>query len=305
MKDHFRWDKTPDSDAIRLRQEELWVYKALLEVISSTNSDEVPKKDDKGNIVKDEKGNPVMERVAIKDHSQASVKRIEWIQIGADAIGAWAAADQSVFKAPDAAAAASAAAAANPRAAPAPATRDAAAASAADSKEQLMKDRYVDEKGAPLEGDAKGPYSEFKMMPVSMKLHIDQRKISKLLVECVNSPMPIEVRRVRIRPGAGEMLEPGAAAAAAPAVGARDNYRRVESRAPTRMPGPAAGGEEGEGGSYDLPVEIQGIIYIYNPPDVNTLGTGTAAEKTAEPAPGAAPGADAGAAKPAEAAPAK
>ena len=29
----------------------------------------------------------------------ANVKRIEWIQIGADAIGSWSAADQSVFKA--------------------------------------------------------------------------------------------------------------------------------------------------------------------------------------------------------------
>jgi len=47
-------------------------------------------------------------------------------------------------------------------------------------------------------------------------------------------------------------------------------------------------------GPYDVPVEIQGIIYIYNPPDVNALGTGTAAEA----APGAAPAADAAATPP-------
>ena len=51
------------------------------------------------------------------------------------------------------------------------------------AKMQLLKDRYVDDKGAPLDAEAKQPYSEFKMMPISMKLHMDQRKISKLLVD--------------------------------------------------------------------------------------------------------------------------
>ena len=285
LKDHYRWDKTPDSDVIRLRQEDLWVYRTLLEAIRETNTEGAAKE-------------PVI---------VPNVKRIEWIEIGPDAIAAWTAADQTVFKAAAVdAAAAAAAAAANPRAAPtATPGRDTAAAPAGDSKEQLLKDRYVDDKGAPLEADAKGPYSEFKMMPISLKLHVDQRKISKLLVACVNSPMPIEVRRVRIRPGSGEMFDPGTAAAAAGAAApARDNYRRVETRGAGRMPGgPAAAGEESETGSYDIPVEIQGIIYIYNPPDVNVLGTGTAAEKPPENAAGAAPAADA--AKPADAPPAK
>ena len=174
----------------------------------------------------------------------------------------------------------------------------------------------MDDKGAGLDADAKQPYSEFKMMPISMKLHMDQRKISKLLVACVNSPMPIEVRRVRIRPGAGE------------------SYSKPEQRQRQARPAPVevivagpwmfadparsavagSGGEEGGAGSYEIPVEIQGIIYIYNPPDLNTLGTGTAAEKPAETPAGAAPAAEAGApgatqeavpAKPAETAPAK
>ncbi len=166
---------------------------------------------------------------------------------------------------------------------------------APDSKEQLLKDRYVDDKGAPLDADAKSLYSEFKMMPISLKLHMDQRKISKLLAACVNSPMPIEVRRVRIRPGAGEILEPGGAAASAASPG-MSAFRRMESHGPSRTPGAAAGGEESETGSYDIPLEIQGIIYIYNPPDLNTLGTGTAMEKPGEAAAGATAGADAGAA---------
>ena len=39
---------------------------------------------------------------------------------------------------------------------------------------------------------------------------------------------------------------------------------------------------ESELGPFDIPVEIHGIIYIYNPPDLATLGTGTATEKPAE-----------------------
>jgi hypothetical protein len=287
LEERFNWTARPDSDVIRIRQEDLWVYKTLLQVISETNKDVDSK-------------TPV-----------ANVKRIEWIQIGADAIGSWMAADQSVFKAtPDAAA--QAAAPAGGRSAPAAAPRDAAAQ---DSKEQLLKDRYVDDKGVGLDAEAKQPYSEFKMMPISMKLYIDQRKISKLLVECAKSPMPIEVRRVDIRRVASELLEAGTGAAASPTGPTRDyNRRTVDARGPARPNAAGVGGEDSAAASYDIPVEIQGIIYIYNPPDLNTLGTGTAAEKPAETLPGAAPAADAGApgatpaavpTKPAETAPAK
>jgi hypothetical protein len=282
--DRFNWKTVPDSDVIRLRQEDLWVYKTLLQVIRDTNNEGDPQR-------------PVI---------VPNVKRIEWIQIGADAIGSWSAAEQTIFKATTEAAAQST----NPRdARSAPASREAAAAQ--DSKEQLLKYRYVDDKGVPLDAEAKQPYSEFKMMPISMKLYIDQRKISKLLVECVNSPMPIEVRRVSIRRVASELLESGTTAAASPAGPSREyNRRSVDVHGSSRPTGAGGGGEEGVAGSYEIPVEIQGIIYIYNPPDLNTLGTGTAAEKPAEIPPAAdagVPGATPAAvpAKPGETAPAK
>jgi hypothetical protein len=262
LEDRFNWKTRPDSDVIRIKQEDLWVYKTLLQVIRDTNNE----------------GDP--------EHPLANVKRIEWIQIGADAISSWSAADQSVFKAGEAAPG-------NPRdARSAPAGRDAGAA-AAESKEALLKDRYVDDKGVGLDAEAKQPYSEFKMMPISMKLHMDQRKISKLLVACVTSPMPIEVRRVRIRPGAGgELLDAGATgAAASTGGGGRDYNRRTVDRGPARAAAAGGGGEEGAAGSYEIPVEIQGIIYIYNEPDKNTLGTGTVGEIPAATAPGAEPGA--------------
>ena len=260
LEKRFDWETRPDSDIIRLRQEDLWVYETLLRVIRETN---------KGAI----------------EHSQANVKRIEWIHIGPDAISDWSAADQSVFKAAEAAPVAPGQAHAPQDARVAPAARDTAATQ--DGKAQLLKDRYVDDKGAPLDADAKQPL-EFEMMPISMKLHMDQRKISKLLVECANSPMPIEVRRVRIRPGKGtdEILGSGTSGTANPAGPSRDNSRRtVDAYKSSRTTGAGEGTDEGETGRYDIPVEIQGIIYIYNQPDQNTLGTGTAAEKSAETAP--------------------
>lgn len=292
LENNFDWKTRPDSDLIRLRQEDLWVYNTLLRVISETNSEMVIQKDKNGNNVKDKKGNNVTEVVYIKEHAQASIKRIEWIEIGADAIKAWSEADQSVFRAKIQEAAPAGRGEALPDARTAAAGRDTAGQ---NPKELLLKDRYVDDKGTPLDAEAKHPYAEFKMMPISMKLDMDQRKISKLLVECANSPMPIEVRRVRIRPGEGGILDAGAMDTPGPTkTGRGETLRRsVGARAPVRAAAGGRGSEESELGPYDISVEVQGIIYIYNPPDLSTLGTGTAAEKPLEGAPAAEGGAGA------------
>ncbi len=73
LKDRFDWTKTPDSLQIRLAQEDLWVYETLLKVIRETNE-------------------------GATDQSQANVKHIESIDIGADAVKTWSDADQSVFR---------------------------------------------------------------------------------------------------------------------------------------------------------------------------------------------------------------
>ena len=179
-----------------------------------------------------------------------------------------------------------------------------------NEKDVLMRDRYVKDDGKPLAAEDKPPYSEFKMMPIRMRLTIDQRKLAKLLTECANSAMPIEVRRVRLHPGMGETVDLGAmggeqiatamgggamgggsvrwrlpagawAGCAEPMAGIRG-----EPMGGIRRPGPP--GMEGgprtpavplpganvasELGVMDVPVEIQGIIYIYNPPDEANLG---------------------------------
>lgn len=64
----------------------------------------------------------------------------------------------------------------------------------------LLKHRYVDDKGKPLEADdpaapTPGPFAEFKQLFVRIKLRIDERRLPRLLANCANSPLPIEVWR--------------------------------------------------------------------------------------------------------------
>jgi hypothetical protein len=127
--------------------------------------------------------------------------------------------------------------------------------------------RYVDDDGALLAPGEESPYAEFKMMPVCMTFVMDQTRIPELLVLCANSELPVEVRSVRLRPDEGDQFEPAAGSAEG------EGGMGAASHGPGMQitPSPPAV-------SLDVPVEIHGIIYIYNPPDREKLGTGTGAE---------------------------
>jgi hypothetical protein len=139
--------------------------------------------------------------------------------------------------------------------------------------------RYVNDKGLPFsETDVAPP--EFKRMPVVMWLVMDQRDVLRLLVECANSPLPVEVRHLHIH---------------------------------TRKAAPVAGAQKGtkekELNSYDMLVEVAGLIYIFNPPDPTKLGevlaAATPGAPAAEPTPAnPGPGAPAAPANPAAGEPA-
>lgn len=275
----FTWTEVPSTLEVVLAQEDLWVYEALLRVIQSANK-------------------------GATTQSNAAVKKIEALEIGKDAQAAWSA-KRSFGGMPSTMA-----------------TGTATSTSGSDDQ-WLFDARYVDEMGQPVPVEAqypyaKHPYAEFKMMPIHMTLLMDQRRLPKFLVDCANSNMPIEVRRVRIlknptltldisgqatkagtskpgsgpMPGAGPMMPPGAM-----------------RRGPTTsqgMPGANMASVDDVSGDLDVPVEIFAIIYIYNPPDRQKLGTGTAAgnnpadatggpapassEQAAPPAPPANPG---------------
>lgn len=225
---------TPTSLEVWLTQENLWVYQSILNIIKNVNA---------GSVV------PKIRKI---DELAIAQKAAEIYGKGL-ATG--------LIDAPAAAPGGEAAAAAAPG--DAPPAGDAgggdAAATAPDDR------RYLDAEGKPLPAGSAAK-EQFKRMPVFLRLTMDQREIPKLLVECANSPLPLDVRQLRINPSKGQ---------AAP----------TQPSANSGTPAPR--------GSYDVPIEIGGIITIYNPPDMTRLGSDAAdgAVPPADPAaPAAAPG---------------
>ncbi len=219
------FSKTPTSEVVWLTQEDLWVYQVLLTIIKQVNA----------------------------GHDIPPVKRISSMLIGkkgADAFEHSMKATDHIY---------------HPQA---PATLpDAGAAAAAvpgggDSPVKTAADdgRYLDAQGKRLGGGLaiKDP---FKRMPIVLNLTMDQRQIPKLLVECANSPLPVEVRQLRINPGKG---------------GGSGTRTTVGGQGDSAGPRASAGksGPDAEHASYDVPIELYGIIYIYNPPDPSKLGGG-------------------------------
>ncbi len=243
----FEWRETPSTLAVVLAQEDLWVYEALLRVIANANE-------------------------GASSPTDAAVKQIESLQIGKDSQTAWKNAEAAVF-----AAGAALSAPTEDHSAFPPIQPGGPAGAAEDSaRRALMDNRYVDDKGKFLAYDpefpyAKHPYAEFKLMPIVMNLVVDQRKLPKLLAECANSNMPIEVHRVRLLKTRGETIDLSASAG-----GGGGSFG---SSAPGAGGGPGAGTTVVQPGSVEMPVEIHAVIYIYNPPDREKLGTGTASEQ--------------------------
>ncbi|MBN2473749.1 MAG: hypothetical protein JXB62_04035 [Pirellulales bacterium] len=139
-------------------------------------------------------------------------------------------------------------------------------AGAAAAMKQDSGGRYVDEDGQALSPGKPGPFAEFKMMPIRLDLLVDQTMLPKLMVECANSTMPIEIRSVRLWPNEGSLFNPNEAGK--PAL--------------TRGKSTQSSDAAADATAYRyIPVEIEGIICIYNPPDMELLGTGAAAEQPA------------------------
>ncbi len=199
IKKQFVWEETPDTQTVRLAQEDLWVYEALLRIIENTNKDEKTNK-------------------APTSSEKAAIKRIESLEIGQQAARRWAQDKESVI-----AGLAAVSAAPGPGGGPARQVPRGGIQQFQHSRrggiyagpglhnvgpqESPLADRYVDDRGDPLAEDAKSPYAElFKMMPINLRLVIDQKKVTKLLAECGNANMPIVVRTVRLRPGEGETI---------------------------------------------------------------------------------------------------
>lgn len=285
IKSLYTWDETPSSVKVVLTQEDLWVYQALLRAIRNANE-------------------------GAASRSKAAVKSIVALEIGKAAADAWGKGESRVYsgqvKEPEAPPPEGAQIAGGMGGRPPPGAAAAAAGTAplaGESKvkivfqpgdDVLLRDRYVDATGKPVPLSAEPPFYVapnpiFNMMPVRMELLMDQRKLPKLLVACANSSMPIEVRRIRVFQGPGApfnfslLNSPAAAAPATPGLGG--GPKLGGGPAPAAAPAgpgantPASGTGVAELMQYDVPVEIEGVIYIYNPPDRKLLGLGPATDK--------------------------
>lgn len=287
-----RWVSRPTSDQVRFAQEDLWVYEALLRIIRDTNA-------------------------GATSYHNAAIKRIDAMNIGQAASAAFAGSSigggmggggggDDLAMDPD---------------------DDGGggmggmsyfATAGMNTKEALLHGRYVGLNSEPLAADSTPPFREFNMMPVRLILLMDQRKIPDLLVNCANSSMPVEVRKVTIRPGQGGTIDLGTMATGYGGGGGGGEMDDLGMDDGSDMGGDefGGGGFSGGGGSspvipgaalpdaVDVPVEIRGVIFIFNPPDRDKLGTGSAGgapDETAAPlvpqrvptvaAPGATPAA--------------
>ena len=204
----FEWTDTPSTLAIVMAQEDLWVYEALRRVISRTNGKTT--------------------------YANAAVKQINALEIGQNAAKAWRAAENSILA--TSASAPPGASASPPSAGGPPGPGGNAAADEERNRQQLMTERYVDDKGKPVPymrdyPFAKHPCDEFKRMPIHLSFLMDQRRLPRLLVECANSTMPIEVQQVRISRGTGKADTESASAGSAGHAGAPRCRREATTRA--------------------------------------------------------------------------
>lgn len=269
----FSWEELPSTTKVLLAQEDLWVYEALLNIIINTNMIETGEVDPDGNKVTRE---PV-------DHEECPVKRIDTLEIGRQVAETIDRKGTSVFGA----ATGEAEEDAKPAAAAPAASRGGTEGEAENLEDaDLLGVRYVDDKGQPLEAGAENRFPQFNVMPIRMKLLIDQSKVSKLLAECANSSMPVDVRRLRIRPGTGKGLDLG------PARGSRPPGAHGGLPGPGRPPVAQLMGGGGQSRSpddetnlSDIPIEIEGVIYIYNPPTLKDLETVATVEEPTGPTP--------------------
>lgn len=155
-------DSIPDSQVVRLRQEDLWVYRALLNIIRNANE-----------------GTTYTSRV----------KQIKKLVIGAEAAKEF----QRGMKGGHIDFASASGGAGGEQ------QGDDYSDGSEGEAEAPDANRYVDENGNPL-GPGLATGQQFKRLPVYMKLEMNQTEITRLLTHCANYALPVEVKQLRMNP---------------------------------------------------------------------------------------------------------
>jgi len=197
------WVERPYTVEVRLAQEDLWVYEALLRAIAKTNQE-----------------------VGATSYYNAAIKRIEALEIGQPAAMAMREAKKRLnltqmlgggmggeygemgmsaeggmgmpgaemgMGAPGEYMEGGMGPGMDGMMSTGPPTEETVA-------ERLMRGRYVDFNGDPLAADS-NPFAEFKLMPVHVVVIMDQQKMPDFLVSLANCEMPVDVTQVSIQAG--------------------------------------------------------------------------------------------------------
>lgn len=248
---------SPSARKIWVTQEDLWVYETLLNVIKNTND----------------------ARGATRAAENAAIRVIVNLDVGQEAADAMNEKGNIIMPA-GAAGGDPLTGEVSPEFGGGDSLMMEPGGDAASADAALLSRRYVDQAGAPIVDAAAGTGVEYRRLPIRMSLIMDQRWIPRVLVECANAPLPIEVQRLRINPEQSGIGFEGALTAASSGLegaGFRGSYSPSSTFGTSGMPT--------EVSKDFVTVEVQGLVYIYNEPSDAELSI-PGVEPTAPPAEG-------------------
>jgi hypothetical protein len=202
-------------------------------------------------------------------------------------------------------------------------TAAAAAAPSTDPKDYLNDWRYVTDKSKPLDHTevatpgAPGTFYEYRLMPWRVRMTVDGRQWDKLLVMFRNTELPLEIKQVRVNPSEDAGGSMSSRYGSSSEGGSRGGYGGTGG---SRGGHSGGYGGTGRGGGYGttgrgggpspfggatptidhtMILELRGVAYLMNPPDLSKIGVagasaaggdaGAAATTTAAADPFAAP----------------
>jgi hypothetical protein len=166
------------------------------------------------------------------------------------------------------------------------------AATSTNTDDYLNDWRYVDPDSKPItkEEFPNPKIHEYRLMPWRVRVTVDQRRWDELLVMFRNTDLPLEIKQVRVNP-----ILDGSGSSGMGYGGRGGDTRRMPSFAPSaamKIPyGLGSGGRGGRGGysressmttmgteapSDTLILELRGVAYLINPPDLSKIGAATA-----------------------------
>jgi hypothetical protein len=164
-------------------------------------------------------------------------------------------------------------------------------ASASTNPDDYLNDwRYVDVNSKPITKEEFGTpqFHEYRLMPWRLRVTVDQRRWDELLVMFRNTDLPLEIRQVRVNP----ILDGSGSSGIGYGGGRGGDTRRMPfpssgaARLPPMMKGSRVGYGSGRESSMTtmgteeptdtLILELRGVAYLINPPDLTKIGAATA-----------------------------